>query len=461
MSTQKSARSLGIQWGVSLLLTLACYVIPEQGIYTHQVKLFLTITVFSLALAAFELVPNLVVAVVMSGFWIVAGVADIATVMSSWTTPTMLMLIGAFFISASLEDSGLLKRVAFYLMCKVKGNYFALLMSLMVVSILLNILTFGNAYVIMPPLALGLCISLNGMKKKLGAGIAAAVMLGCATSHAYTYHVAAWGVISQLGAPFLGDDVVTPFSIIIHNWPLFIISVILLWVVSKWYKPEEDLGDIEYFRQHLAKMGPISRREKANAVVLGVLLLYSFTVNLTGLDLNYGFALIPFALFLPFINGATQQTVEKVNFEMLFFVAACMAIGTVATNMGLGDAIAEACLKALGGNTSPWLIIGIIFGIVFILNFLMTPMAIWSLITIPLLTMVTNLGFSALPFAYAINACAEAIIMPYEYVPYLVIFSFGMISMKDFVMFNIVRSIVVLLGIVFVLTGYWHLIGLL
>ena len=76
----------------------------------------------------------------------------------------MLMLIGAFFISASLEDSGLLKRVAFYLMCKVKGNYFALLMSLMVVSILLNILTFGNAYVIMPPLALGLCISLNGMK---------------------------------------------------------------------------------------------------------------------------------------------------------------------------------------------------------------------------------------------------------------------------------------------------------
>lgn len=285
-------------------------------------------------------------------------------------------------------------------------------------------------------------------------------MLGCATSHAYTYHVAAWGVISQLGAPFLGDDVVTPFSIIIHNWPLFIISVILLWVVSKWYKPEEDLGDIAYFRQHLAKMGPISRREKANAVVLGVLLLYSFTVNLTGLDLNYGFALIPFALFLPFINGATQQTVEKVNFEMLFFVAACMAIGTVATNMGLGDAIAEACLKALGGNTSPMLIIAIIFGIVFILNFLMTPMAIWSLITIPLLTMVTNLGFSALPFAYAINACAEAIIMPYEYVPYLVIFSFGMISMKDFVVFNIVRSIVVLLGIVVVLTGYWHLIGL-
>lgn len=40
MSTQKSARSLGIQWGVSLLLTLACYVIPEQGIYTTRLSCF-------------------------------------------------------------------------------------------------------------------------------------------------------------------------------------------------------------------------------------------------------------------------------------------------------------------------------------------------------------------------------------------------------------------------------------
>ena len=196
-------------------------------------------------------------------------------------------------------------------MCKVKGNYFALLLSLMVVSVLLNIITFGNAYIIMPPLALGLCISLNGMKKRLGAGIAAAVMLGCATSHAYTYHVAAWGVISQMGADFLGDDVVTPVSIIIHNWPLFVVSVVLLWIVSKWYKPEEDLGDITYFRKHLDALGPITRREKVNAIVLGVLLLYSFTVNLTGLDLNYGFALIPFALFLPFLNGRHAENHRK------------------------------------------------------------------------------------------------------------------------------------------------------
>lgn len=81
-------------------------------------------------------------------------------------------------------------------------------------------------------------------------------------------------------------------------------------------------------------------------------------------------------------------------------------------------------------------------------------MAIWSLLTIPLLTIVTQLGYPALPFAYAINACAEAIILPYEYVPYLIIFSFGMMKVKDFFVFNLIRSIVVMVGICVVMTGY-------
>ena len=49
-----------VTWGISVFLTAACLVVPEQGIYTHNVKLFLAITVFCLSLAAFELVPNLV-----------------------------------------------------------------------------------------------------------------------------------------------------------------------------------------------------------------------------------------------------------------------------------------------------------------------------------------------------------------------------------------------------------------
>ncbi len=91
--------------------------------------------------------------------YIALGIAPANVVMSPWVGTTMLMIVGAFVIAASLEACGLLKRVAFYLMCKVKSNYTALLFTITFVGILINILTSGRAYLIMPPLCLGLCIS--------------------------------------------------------------------------------------------------------------------------------------------------------------------------------------------------------------------------------------------------------------------------------------------------------------
>lgn len=122
MSTQTTNKSTWIKWLVCAILTAICLIIPEQGIYTNQVKWFLAITVLCLALSAFELIPNFAVAILLPALWIFFGVSDFATVMSSWTSSTMLMIVGAFFMAASLEDCGLLKRIAFKMMCMVKGN---------------------------------------------------------------------------------------------------------------------------------------------------------------------------------------------------------------------------------------------------------------------------------------------------------------------------------------------------
>lgn len=177
--------------------------------------------------------------------------------------------------------------------------------------------------------------------------------------------------------------------------------------------------------------------------------------------MELGFAIIPFLLYLPGINGAEFETALKTNFEMLFFIASCMAIGTVATQLGLADELANLCMTLLHGNDNIIVVLTVVFVVVFILNFLMTPMAIWSILTVPLLSIAVNMGYNPLPFAYAVNAVAEAILLPYEYVPYLVIYGFGLMKFKDFLVFNAIRSVLVLAGVVLVLTGYWHIIGLL
>lgn len=459
--TSGLSRSDTIKWIITIGLSAIFFFIPEQGIYTHEVRLFMVITVFGLALAAFELVHMMFIAVVMPSLWVFFKVAPADIVMSPWVGTTFLMIMGALFMAATLEDCGLLQRLAYFLMLKVRGSYFGLLFSIMMVTILINILTSGRGYLVMAPLAAGLCMSLGGMNKRLGAGLATAVMLGGAQAHAYTYYAVSWGLILKFSENYIGPTEITPLSLMVHCWPLFIVSLLTLFVVSKWYKPEEEIGDITFFQEKLSEMGKVTKKEKSNAFMLALVLIYIFTVNIHKLDLNLGFAIIPWIVYLPFLDGADASTMKKMNMTIIFFVAACMSIGTVAGSLGLGAAIIGTCQTLLNGSTSPLSVMSIIFGIVFILNFLMTPMAIMALIAEPILELATSMGFSAVPFAYAINACIEAILLPYEYVPYLIIYSFGMISMKDFIKVSVVRSLLFFLGFLFLLVPYWMLIGLL
>lgn len=459
MHTTMSKNQL-IKWAASFILAALCLLIPETSLFTGQVKAFLAITVLCLAFAAFDVVPMITISILLPVLWILCQVTTVDVVMSSWLSTTPLMIVGAYFMAISMEQSGLLRRIAFYLMCKVKGSYFTLLMAVFLASVLINLFTSGRAYVIMIALALGLCLSLNGMQKNLGAGLTSAVIVGGCTSHMYTYQASAWAILSQAASDYVEPSAVNPLTIIMHNWPMFFISIGLVWLTSKMFKPEEGLGEFTWFQEQLTKLGPISRREKANIFMLVLVLLYTFTVNFHGLDLSYGFALIPWIVYLPFVEGADAETVKKLDLSVVFFAMSCMSIGTVATNLGFGTAIADLFKGLLNGSTNPLMISALIFIIVFVLNFLMTPLAIFALIAAPVLSMVVEMGFEPLGFLYAISSCSEAVLLPYEYVPYLVVFSFGLMRMMDFIKFNVLRSIVVLLGVVFILTPYWMLIGI-
>lgn len=460
LNVKDMRHSILIKWIVTFVLSVICFFLPNSEYITSQVKIYFAVTIFGLALAAFELLPVLSISIIMPALWIFLGVAPAEIVLSSWTGTTALMIVGALFMAASLESCGLLKRVAFIILCKAKGSYFILLLGVMLCGVLMNILTSGRGYIIMGALAAGLCLSLNGMQKNLGAGLAAAVMAGGCTSHIFTYQASGWGPLLGLVKEYIPIGTITPLSIILHNWPMIFICVLLTFIISKIFKPEQDLTAIQFFELALKNMGPISRREKANLLMLLIILLYIFTAGWHKLDVNLGFAIFPWMVCLPGINGADEKTVRKVNMEIVFFVMACMSIGTVGTSLGLDAVLSQLLSVVMQGSSNPFIIIGLIFIVAFLLNFLMTPLAIFALSAVPICAMVTELGLEPTPFVYALNACVEAILLPYEYVPYLIVFSFGMISMQDFIKYNIIRSVLVFAGIEILLIPYWMILGL-
>lgn len=454
-------KSLYIKWAISIAIGLIFLIIPEQGVYTMTVKVFLCITGIGLALCAFELVSILAIGVLMPILWLAFGVAPAATIYSGWLGSTVPMVVGALFMANSLEDSGVLRRFSFWMLTKLKGGYLITLFAIVLTTAFLNVFTGGRGYLVMAPLALGLVMALNLKGTRAAAAIGFAVMVGGCTSHTFTYQATAWGVIMKAGEGFINTSMINPATLFIHNWPMLLVCLLIVFVASKWYKPEGEFGNTTYMQEQLAAMGKMSRTEKWNAVMVALVILYTFTVNIHNLDLNYGFAIIPWMTLLPGINAADTNTIKKVNLDIIFFFTACLGIGTVAASLGVGQAIANVIQALLAGNTSPFLVLAIVFGIVFILNFAMTPVAIFALITVPMLTLATSMGFNPQAFAYAISACSEAIILPYEYLPYLVIFAFGMMSMSDFIKLNIMRSVIVFASILFILVPYWMVTGLL
>ena len=339
-----------IKWAISIILTGVFLLIPEQGFYTHTVKMFVSITVFCLAVVAMELLGELTIGILLPSLYCFFNVAPANIIFSPWVGTTMMLFFGAMFFAQTLMESGLLHRVALWIMCKVKGNYILLLLAIMMVGVVINLMTAGRGYVVIGALAFGLCKALNAIGTRVGAAIAVSAMVGSCSSHVFSYAAGSWAVIKQMGAEFISDTDITPLGILMHNWPMFFVCVLIVIVIGKIYKPENGtLGDISYLQEQYDSLGKMTRVEKWNLVMMTIVLAYIFTVDLHGLNINYAFMIIPWMVLLPGINAADVNTVRNVNLAPTIFAAACMAIGTIASHLGLGTVITP-CRRNRTGN---------------------------------------------------------------------------------------------------------------
>ena len=77
MSTSKK-----IQWGLSLGIPIILLFMPIQ----YNIKVFFMITIFGILAVAFDLMDKLVPSLLMPSLYVLLGVADSATVYSSWAS---------------------------------------------------------------------------------------------------------------------------------------------------------------------------------------------------------------------------------------------------------------------------------------------------------------------------------------------------------------------------------------
>ena len=95
-----------------------------------------------------------------------------------------------------------------------------------------------------------------------------------------------------------------------------------------------------------------------------------------------------------------------------------------------------------------------------LLNFFMTPLAAMGAFAAPLTELAMQLNFNLHPIYLAVFNGVSQVLLPHETATYLICFSFGLFSLRDFMIVLGLKMIIQTLFLVTFGFGWWTLMGL-
>lgn len=137
----------------------------------------------------------------------------------------------------------------------------------------------------------------------------------------------------------------------------------------------------------------------------------------------------------------------------------CLAIGSVGTALGIMNVISSALAPTIASLGT----VGGLYGIMtlgVIVNLLMTPAAMLAVLPAPIMQICLDAGLSARAAMYTMIFSTDLVFLPYEYVTFLIFFSFGVMTTGQFVKYHTIKNILFYLFFGILIIPYWYLIGL-
>lgn len=436
-------------------------VCPVNELISAELRNFLTIALWLILCVALDsfrsvFIPSFTAPVL----WYVTGTLPITTAYMGWTMEILHVIIGAFFLAAILESTGVLKRIAYWIILRFGGSFKGTYWGLYIACTVIAFITFGNSYVVMAAITYGVVKAFNLGNSKGAALITISALMGTMTTRTFFYSPQTLGMVEAGAGTVIPGFSVSFYAFTLHMLPGVVLSILLVWVFGKMFgidKVAVSMGK-EYFQEEYNKLGPVRSEEIKSGAALFFLLAWLMTSPIHGLSANYGFLIIPLLLFLPGIDIGTSEAIKNINFEMLFFVVACLTIGVGGNALGLGAAVVAYLSPVVSsvGATGAALVTAL-FGVA--VNFLLTPTAMLSALPASITSLALSLGVEPLSLLYPFIISTDLIFLPYEFIPYLIFFSFGTMSMKDFVKYSSVKVVLTLVFMMVIMMPWWKLLG--
>ena len=464
-------RIMHLKWIISLLIPAGAYFIVQAAVQADpslnpHLPMFFAITLWAITVWATDILPAVPSAAAMTFLYLLCTVAP-PVIFGAWGAFLPWICFGALVLSEALETTGLTRRLALQLMHLVGATFTRIVVSLMVVGMFMAFLLpdIMRRVIIFVAIAHGLVLALElDPKSRISSAI---IMAGfcAATSPGYGFltgtemSLIAMDQIKRIiTVPTWGEYALAnlPFIVLYCCFSVFMCVKI---IPGKEHIPHEDHLK-EVVEERLRAMGPMTLQEWKLLILMICAITGLLTSKWHGLNGYFLYALIALCCYLPWIGLAKFENVRKLNVGFLVFIVSCLGMGSVAVHLGAAKWFASLVVPLIDGLSPTWLVISSYLSAV-VINFMLTPLAAVSALSLPWTEIAHHVDMNPLPMIYAFLYGLDQYIFPYEYALYMYIFGTGYITPRHMFKGLGLRILFVGVGLLLLQIPYWKLIGLL
>ena len=464
-------RIMPLKWIISLLIPAGAYFIVQAAVQADpslnpHLPMFFAITLWAITVWATDILPAVPSAAAMTFLYLLCTVAP-PVIFGAWGAFLPWICFGALVLSEALETTGLTRRLALQLMHLVGATFTRIVVSLMVVGMFMAFLLpdIMCRVIIFVAIAHGLVLALElDPKSRISSAI---IMAGfcAATSPGYGFltgtemSLIAMDQIKRIiTVPTWGEYALAnlPFIVLYCCFSVFMCVKI---IPGKEHIPHEDHLK-EVVEERLRAMGPMTLQEWKLLILMICAITGLLTSKWHGLNGYFLYALIALCCYLPWIGLAKFENVRKLNVGFLVFIVSCLGMGSVAVHLGAAKWFASLVVPLIDGLSPTWLVISSYLSAV-VINFMLTPLAAVSALSLPWTEIAHHVDMNPLPMIYAFLYGLDQYIFPYEYALYMYIFGTGYITPRHMFKGLGLRILFVGVGLLLLQIPYWKLIGLL
>lgn len=465
-------RAIHLKWLLCLLIPAGAYFGVHTAVLADptlnpRLPLFFAITLWAITVWATEVLPAVPTAAAMTFLYLLCNVAPPPVIFGPWAAFLPWICFGALVLSEALEETGLTRRLALCLMKAVGATFFRLVASLMAVGILMAFLLpdIMCRVIIFVAIAHGLVLALE---LKPGSRISSAIIMAgfcAATSPGYGFLTGS--EMSLIAMDQIKDLIPIPTwgKYALANLPFILLYCCFsVFMCVRIIPGKESIPDEAHLKEMVAErlkaMGPMTAQEWKLFFLMAVAITSLLTTKYHGLNGYFLYALIALCCYLPGINLAKPENVRKLNVGFLVFIVGCLGMGSVAVHLGAAKWFASLVVPVIQDLSPTWLILSSYLSSVCV-NFLLTPLAAVSALSLPWTEIAIHLQINPLPMIYAFLYGLDQYLFPYEYALYMYIFGTGCITPKHMFAALALRIVFVAAGLLLLQIPYWNLIGLL